>query len=233
MPDSLMASATRFQFDTVFDAPAPEPEPCDEETPPPPSFTEEELAREAARAFARGREEALAEAGMADSRQTAAAIEAIGAALSTLGPICEAGLKRCRADALMLAAAIVRKVVPKAMHDATGGTVEALLVSVLPQLMDEPRLVIRVSGALLETLRQHIEDAARGCGYPGKIIMLADETLDGPDCRIEWADGGAEFETGRIWREIDAAVDRHLNGVREHEAAPAAGDEMREESTDV
>ena len=31
------------------------------------------------------------------------------------------------------------------------------------------------------------------------------------DCRIEWADGGAEFDSGRIWQEIDRALERMLD----------------------
>lgn len=228
-----MASATKFQFDAVFDIDAPEPEPCvDEELPPPPSFSEEQLAQAAAEAFARGRKEALAEAEAADARRAAKALEQIGASLAAMGPAHAAGWERCRGDALTLAAAIVRKVMPKTMQKAASEVVEAVVVSTLPQLIDEPRVVIRLAGDQLDTLRGGIEDAARGCGYPGRVILLAEEGLAGPDCRIEWSDGGAEFETGRMWREIDQLIDRHLNGVREHEAAPAESDELREESTD-
>jgi len=228
-----MAFATRFEFDTVFGAGAAEPEPAEEEAlPPPPSFSEDELAEAVAEARRRGGEEALAEAADADARRAAQAMEAIAASLAALGPAHERGWEAVRDDALALAAAIVRKAVPKAVQDAAADAVEAVLTAALPRLIDEPRVVIRMADGLLETLRERVEGAARGCGYPGKVILLADEALHGPDCRIEWADGGAELDSERIWREIDAVIDRHLHGVGEHEAAPAAPENPQEESTD-
>ena len=52
----------------------------------------------------------------------------------------------------------------------------------------------------------HIAPLAASTGFPGKLVILGDESLAGSDCRVEWADGGAERDTARTWQEIEAAV---------------------------
>ncbi len=59
--------------------------------------------------------------------------------------------------------------------------------------------------------RRELDDLAAGCGYQGKLVLLADPSLDADDCRIEWADGGAERDTGSAWRELEAAIEQLLH----------------------
>ena len=47
----------------------------------------------------------------------------------------------------------------------------------------------------------------------GRIVLLADETLGLGDARVEWADGGAERDTGRLMRDIDGALARALDTI--------------------
>ena len=51
---------------------------------------------------------------------------------------------------------------------------------------------------------------AASLGFPGKLIILVDDELGQSDCRVEWADGGAERDTARTWREIEATLDRAM-----------------------
>jgi flagellar assembly protein FliH len=91
----------------------------------------------------------------------------------------------------------------------------------LSELHDEPRLVVRVADALLDPLNESLQAARSSAGFEGKIVLLADDSVANGDIRIEWADGGAERDSTRLWREIDEIVARALG----HDGAnvPAEG----------
>ena len=59
-------------------------------------------------------------------------------------------------------------------------------------------------------------------GYEGKIVLIAEEALLPGDARVEWADGGAERDSARLWRQIDEIVARaSLFGATPAQATPA------------
>mgnify|MGYP004704999233 CR=1 FL=1 len=71
-------------------------------------------------------------------------------------------------------------------------------------------VVLRVSQHLFEPIRQRLTELAQKTGFAGKFVLLADDALGPVDCRLEWADGGAERITDRLAREIDAVLERAL-----------------------
>jgi flagellar assembly protein FliH len=220
-----MATVRKFQFDVEFDAagraPAPKRE-AEPSPPPPPSYSEEELAAASQAAFQQGRAAGAAEAARAAEASAAAALATLAAALAEARPGLEAALDRCRTEALTLAATVARKLVPSLLARDAVVAVESVLTDLLPQVVGEPRLVIRANDALIDALKQSVEALAARAGYAGRIILLGDGRLAGADCRIEWADGGAEHDTERLSREIAATIDRFLHGVGDD--SPAADD---------
>ncbi|HEX5396358.1 MAG TPA: FliH/SctL family protein [Candidatus Limnocylindria bacterium] len=211
-----MATVRKFQFDVEFDAAAHAPAPAREADPPPPpqpSFSEQEIAAAREAAFQDGRAAGAAEAAAAAEAMAAAALTALGAALDAARPALDAMIERCRGEALTLAATVARKLVPSMLARDAVAAVESVVTDLLPQVIDEPRLVIRANDALIDTLKRSVEALAARAGYGGRIILLGDERLSGAECRIEWADGGAEHDIERLSREIAATVDRFLHGV--------------------
>ena len=83
-----------------------------------------------------------------------------------------------------------------------------MLVDCLHRVLDEPRIVFRVADDLLDNLSGRIDAMARQAGFHGKVVLLADSGLGASDCRIEWADGGAERDMTRFWAEIDETAKR-------------------------
>lgn len=220
-----MAGIRKFQFDVDFDAPpaaapsadvAPPP-------PPPPSYGETELAAAKAEAFAAGRDAGRAEAARETERRSAAALGAIGAALESVAPMCRQAFDESRNAALSLAAAVATKLVPALLRGNAVAAVQAAVADILPRVIDEPRLVIRVEDSLVDPLREPIDALAARSGFAGRLILLGDARVEGADCRIEWADGGAEHDIARLTREIEATVDRFLRGVGD--GSPAADDD--------
>ncbi len=86
--------------------------------------------------------------------------------------------------------------------------------------MDEPRLVIRLHPEHLDALQAQMDELKGQSGYSGDVILLAEHDLAPSDCRIEWADGGAERNTQNILSEIDAAVERYKSGINHPSSDP-------------
>ena len=85
-----------------------------------------------------------------------------------------------------------------------------MLGAVITDLIDEPRMVIRVADADLDALSEQIDTIATRRGFAGKVVLLAEPSVASGDCRIEWADGGVERDSARLWHDIDLAVARLL-----------------------
>jgi len=132
------------------------------------------------------------------------------------------------AEGLKVAVGIARKVVPELAQRNAMNEIEALVTDCLRHLAEEPRVVVRVHDQFLDGLQGRIDELAQLSAFPGSIVLIADDGLAAGDCRVEWADGGAERDGGRLWKEIDAAIGRSLAG-----ASPplASASEAIEEST--
>jgi len=228
-----MATMTKFGFDTRFEIEPPPVEAAEPVEAPAPLLTEQDLAAARDEGFAAGRDQGLADATAAAERELAAALSAIAAQVGALGPGFQDTLAACRIDAVGIASAIARKTVAAAERHTALANIEQMIASFLPRLLDEPRIVIRVEDALLDALRDRIQPLAESCGYGGGIVLLAEPGLAAPDCRIEWADGGAEKESGALWREIDGAIENYLAALKGNDdAAPHSVARDQENDTD-
>ena len=216
-----MAVVKKFSFDRVFDAErAVARRPKKEAPPPEPTFSRAELAAAREQGFAEGREAGAAEALASIEQATAAALAEIGHALATLAPVVAGGVQRCREDAIGIARAAARRMGERAAGDAALTVVESVVAEILPRIVDEPRVVVRVNDTLLDALQQRVPAVAANCGFPGSLILLGERGLGRPDCRIEWADGGAEYDSARLCRDIDEIIDRYRAEI----AAGGAGE---------
>ena len=198
-----MSAPQRYLFDVSFDGPGPLPG-------SEPRFTSAELeaAREAG--FEAGHAAALAAAAAASEERIAAALETMSAGIRAFAEAHAALALEAEAKAVALLRAILRKAVPALCRKDPLAEFEALVADCLGELLDEPRLVLRVGDALFEPMQSRIAGLAAAAGYGGKIILLADATLAPGDGRIEWADGGVERDTRRLADDLDAMLDRAL-----------------------
>lgn len=206
----------KFQFDTTFDDDFLEAQKIaeeavvEEEAPPPPTFSEEEMAACRDAAFTEGHAAGQAETEMGISRIASDALQVIGSEIGKLAALQTASAEETHRDALSLAVAIVRKTVPAIALETAAAAIESFVRESLVLIMEEPRIVVRISDSLLEQIKEDLEQIAVRSGYPGQMIVISDPELSTQDCRIEWADGGAERDSGRIWREIDESIERFL-----------------------
>jgi flagellar assembly protein FliH len=206
-------------------APAPVPEPVIE--PPAPTFSEDELAAACEQARKQG-EQAGHQRGLAEGQQRleaqmAAALSTISAQLTlAVRAATEAPVEITQA-ATELAMAILRKMHPALSAKRGLDEVAGVLADCLEQLKNEPRLVAYVPNQLLDPLNERVATISAARGFEGRVVLIGDPDLTDSDCRIEWADGGLERDTRRLWSDIEVALDRCLGQPQDvHETGGAS-----------
>ncbi len=213
-----MPDVQKFLFDTRFDAPPPPPEPVVElppeplepEPPPPPTFSEAELetakTQAHAQGFAEGLAKARAELQTSEQRVQNELLDKLGQRLAELMSEQIARVEQSRAMVLQIAVTITRKLLPASVARHGQTEIEAAVQAVLAQLVHEPRVVVRVHDSQLDAVTATLEPQAQQRGLGGRLVFLVDSALGPADCKVEWADGGLERDTSRLWQQVDKAV---------------------------
>jgi len=226
-----MALAEKFLFDFSFDTPGGDPRQRGAVTPAEPVFSRVDLDAATAQARDEGRAAGIAEE---SSRREQQVSDALGAIAERLGALLAAKASADRENernTIELARAIASKLFPALLRKGALAELEAIVIQCMHDTIGEPRLVVRVPDATFEAAQQRIAPLAASNGYPGKVIILVDETLGESDCRVEWADGGAERDIARSWRDIDTAISRALTALNDGtEPPPQTGDAAPQET---
>ena len=198
-----MSQPVKYNFDMVFAETAGQNTWVD-------TFSGDELETARDEAWNAGFAEGTAREQASTERTTATALETIGARLANIASTQAETLDRTIRDATALALAIARKVATESLRRQPLAEIEGMIGASLARLVDEPRVAISVPDALLDDLKERIGEVAARSGFDGKVVLLADPSLDGDDCRVEWADGGAERDTAAAWTDLEAAIERLL-----------------------
>jgi flagellar assembly protein FliH len=179
-------SVSRFTFDSAFDGGAGAAAQQSA------ARHADELAAVRAQAerdgFARGYAQAQAEIEAATLAAVGQLCHAMGDALANLDGV----RRRLIADAATVTGKIGCTLAGDLIRRFPVERICALVDDVLPSVIEENRLVIRVADDLLDSVRAPIERHAQAQGFAGRLIFMADPALDPGDVRIEWARGGVE-----------------------------------------
>jgi len=199
-------SAPKFTFDTEFtgsqDRRAPAAQARQKQT-----LTIEELENLKTLARSEGENNAQIRAAEALERTVAALTISVRAALD----ISHAEIEQVRDDAARLAMAMAKRIAPAALAALPAGDVEAALRQAMHQAIAEPRITLRAAPAVTEVLEPRLNDIAHEEGYEGRVLIAADPTMTGADCRIEWRGGGAERSESIIEDALSALISRHFS----------------------
>lgn len=201
-----MKPSRKFLFDTAFDIEEPDGDAA--RARPEPTFTAAELEAAKQSAHADGMAAGLDQALRRLERQTAQALEEAGRQLASLHQQQTKSNEEVQRNALEVAVSVVRKLFPGIAARDGLPEVERVVVDSLRQVLDQPRVVIRVHDGLMQALQGRLQHVSESVGFSGQLVLIADDRLGPSDCRVEWADGGAERIGERIWSDIDAAIDR-------------------------
>lgn len=237
-----MTSTRRFLFDTEFDAdvarrreerlasealmpkaPPPPPEPEEPPPPPEPVFKSADLLQAHEDGYADGFANGKAAAEAAVNARLTATLERLADQLEYIVQSAADTAARQREGVIEIGAAIARKLLPDLARRQGTAEAEAMLSAVITELIDEPRMVIRVADEDLDAMAERIDTIAQRRGFAGKVVLLAEPSVAAGDCRIEWADGGVERDSARLWNDIDLAVVRLLgNGGHTADASSSS-----------
>jgi len=220
--------AIQYQVEDEYLEPEPEPEvEAEPPPPPPPVYGEEELAAARAQGYAEGEvagkgagygqgfvdgsnagrnegyENAKAEIEATVNARIANALEQIAGGVQHL--INERNATNAiRSDQpVHIALAIVRKLMPELARRGGLAEVEAMVRACLTDLMDEPRLVVRVADDTVDLVREHLNQMIQGRGFSATLMVVGDPGVAPGGCRIEWAEGGMERDTARLLADIE------------------------------
>jgi flagellar assembly protein FliH len=188
-----------------------------DDEPPPEMYSAAQLEAAREEGYIKGHTAALEEAAKTDSHVSAEALRTIAQAIDGLDDSRAAHERALERQAVRLALSITRRLLPAMGEAVAAKEIESLVSRALGDLMDQPRLFVRVNGAVADTMRSALRDLQVTSGYEGRVVVRPDNTMAQGDCRLEWGEGGIERDTDRLWAEVEAAVGRHLE-----EAIPPA-----------
>jgi flagellar assembly protein FliH len=173
-----------------------------------PIYTSEDVDRARADGIALGRADALAECNKEREigRLRQAALDAMAGRLGELLASSTEASGRAAKDAVTIAAAMARKLLPRLYRERACSELEELISSVLARIGDEPKVIVSIAPALLGELAPVIEASAAARGLEKQLTVLGDSTLEEGDCRIDWSGGGIIRDHTLLWREIDEVL---------------------------
>jgi flagellar assembly protein FliH len=183
----------------------------------------EKVAQAEAAAHARGFAEAQSKA----EQRATVALERIAALLQGLDRSLAAVQARLESEAVEVAVAVARKLVPALIAREPLAEVSALAADCFRHLVASPHVVVRVSDQLHAAARERLDEIVRHLGLESRLVILGEPEIAAGDCRIEWADGGICRDSAAVTAAIDQAVTRYISACRE--AAPKSDIPWRHE----
>ncbi|MBV6632149.1 MAG: hypothetical protein KI792_03840 [Alphaproteobacteria bacterium] len=218
---SLGVPIQKFMFDNaIFDPPIPptaeelaaaeaksdEPPP----PPPPPGITREELQRARQEAFAEGMAAGLAHAETDGQDRAALALQHIAKIADHLlatDQLAQASAERQIIDGVM---AVAEKLAPMLHEDGRIKEIGRFARETLQAHADERELLIAVPTGTAPRIKSELRSVMESRGLTDRVKIVEDESLGPADCRMNWADGGANRMLDRIWSAVENAAGQAL-----------------------
>lgn len=201
--------AQKFMFDLhcFDDGYVEEPEFVE---PPPPTFSEAELAAAKEESYARGKKDGLEEARISREKLIADLMQKISREFATLFAAESARAAQYEAEAVYLARAVFARLFP-ALNEQHGlGEVESVIIKTLEHCRNLPEIAIEVSPDYVEPVQERIAAAAAALSASGLCRVAENPALKAGDCRMIWQDGGAARNAEAIAAEIARIFEQTL-----------------------
>jgi flagellar assembly protein FliH len=112
------------------------------------------------------------------------------------------------AEAVRLALAIAGRVLPAYAEAGALREIEALITACFKERSEDARLVIRLPDILFDPIQARLDRLAKETGFAGTPVLLADAALSRTEARVEWANGGADWNFAKQLDEIAEAAHR-------------------------
>ncbi len=179
------------------------------ETPPPPTYSEEELetAKQQAfdKGFAAGKAEGKREIDHEEQilrEQTNMILQSINEQLPILLNQQQEFIAQKQPEIGSLVLNCAGRIALEALRKDPISDIESMITECLSKLMGKQEITASVHPKLQTAL---VEIFGR------KITINADPTLSPGDCKLSWGSGESVREIDRIWSEIEAIIDRYFS----------------------
>ena len=206
-PDTAGA-LRKFTFDVHFD----EDYVDEEDIPPAPTFSEDELEQAKQAAFAKGKEEGQRESRESIEKATQSVVESIGGVIEQVFAQSRTALDEIASETLVLVKSIVAKAIPHYAGQHGLEEINALVNQALEVAHDKPAITISVAESMVEPVRKALEKSPQAQAYQGTVDVAAQSDLGASDCLVRWGtEGGAQRSLAEIIRDVMAVLDRNLS----------------------
>ncbi|MGD9649341.1 MAG: FliH/SctL family protein [Dongiaceae bacterium] len=115
-------------------------------------------------------------------------------------------------QAAKLAFTMIKKLLPYMAGRETLVEVETLLNRTLEAALGEQQLVITISEAAMPLLQGRLQQILKAKGFEGRVQVSGDSSMQMPDAKVTWRDGGAEHRIKSLWQQLEAVAYRAFNG---------------------
>jgi flagellar assembly protein FliH len=170
------------------------------------ALTEEDLVAARQAGYEEGKHDAM----VASERASAEALRAIARMMQMmLGRLADEA-QSLRADAAEVALVAARTLAGRALDSFGEEAVLDVVETAVAQLREVPRLVVRVSPEMVETIEERLIGCAREAGFSGEILIRPDPAAVPGDCALDWGDGAIIHNRSAAFELIEAQADKWL-----------------------
>lgn len=233
--DTVTEEPSRYLFDVSFDADqiarAEAEAKAKEEEPPEPTFTLLQIDEARKQGYDEGILAGREEASSGIENSISQTLERIAQQLPTIVQAQSAANEQMVANAAEIAVTIMRKLMPALLERHGAAEVDALLSDCVSNLIDEPKIRVRVAADHAATAEERLESLVSASGFDGRFLVEPDETMQPTDCCIDWPGGGVEKRSDDIWAQIDTALERFLAHYGQDTPAPESDRDAAEPHT--
>ncbi len=207
--DTMIAGSSRLAgllFAEDFDieepdavlAPPPEPDVIE------PHFSASDLDAARDEAWSNGRQAGVAEANAGHSAALARAMAGIRLALIERSAGARDLAERTATGLARVLTASLAGVLPALCRDHGEGEVRAIVQAILPGLLREPAITVRVHPRLTDAMEQELRRLDPVLSP--RVSVLATDSVAFGDVRIDWEDGTAQRDASTMWRKVRAIL---------------------------
>jgi hypothetical protein len=159
-----------------------------------------------------------------EAEERHAAEACLTAAFSSLAESIRTRRSALDATAVAVGAALGRALAWEALAQDPTAAAASLLAQLLPELRDEPEVVVEVGAPSDEPVRARVADLATEAGFPGLVEVRPSAALRPGEARVTWRDGWAE----RLLAEVEARAAAALASLTGGSPPDAPSSEMVE-----
>jgi flagellar assembly protein FliH len=124
--------------------------------------------------------------------------------------------------ALQTSLHMVKKFWPKIQQFFGQKEIEDFIATSLAENSSETRIVLRVNDSELDVVANMLPRIKELQGFQGKVITLSDDNVMAGDCKIEWADGGAEKLSRYTMQQVEQLMDRVVSSLTHNRTVETA-----------